>query len=572
MAGKVRRSLRSKILLRVTLFTLAVVAAMSATAWEARRQVDAQIEARVSSIAEIFGQLVASSVLAGEAADYERLRSVIESIRQEDARDDKFLAFILVQGGRKGENVVGDLTPEWLVGTWGEPLSRIGSLRNQIGALQAEVEREQLALEKADDPALREKLSDRREIVRLKLRELATVRDALFREILAQPTRPQGLRVYRAAIHDCRPGRCSPAQYRASKPVATVLVGIAYRPFVQGRQKDLVMLLGISLAALTCAALGTWYTTGRVTKPLDALIEAMRDVDRGVFTKRLRIDSGDEIGLLANSFNGMAAGLEEKAKLREERQQLKYQVWQSEKTKQQLELSAQELTRQGERVKSLLAGVASTQVAELFLEGGVDFEGKSKEATVLFADIRGFTSMCERLGPEEIFDLLNDYFPRMRTIVDRYEGCILKFMGDALMAAWNVPRRQEHHALRAVYAGIDMQRELIRINREREAAGKEPIHVGVGINTGELMVGAVGSQQRFDFTVIGDAVNTAQRIESITPAQHLHVSETTYQLVRENIEVVARDPVTLKGKEKPVQIYAVIKRTKKVVDFGQGAS
>src|SRR5688500_16916803 len=185
MAVNARRSLRSKILIRATLFTLAVVAAMSAAAWQARTQVDRQIDARVSNIAEIFGQLVATSVLAGEAADYERLRSIIESIRQEDERGDKFLAFILVQGGKKGENVVGDVTPECVVGTWGAEISNSVRLRNHVGGVQDEVERAQ-ASANPDVAALAKKRDD----VRGKVKELATARDALFHQILAQPTKP----------------------------------------------------------------------------------------------------------------------------------------------------------------------------------------------------------------------------------------------------------------------------------------------------------------------------------------------------------------------------------------------
>ena len=142
------------------------------------------------------------------------------------------------------------------------------------------------------------------------------------------------------------------------------------------------------------------------------------------------------------------------------------------------------------------------------------------------------------------------------------------------MISYNVPEPQTHHALRAVYTGIDMQREILKMNKARETAGKEPINVGIGINSGSLMVGNVGSKRRFDYTVIGDAVNTAQRIESITPAQHLHISESCWKQVSDFVEVVAREPVVLKGKEKPVQIYAVVRRTKRVIDFtpGQGAS
>ncbi|HVO29363.1 MAG TPA: adenylate/guanylate cyclase domain-containing protein, partial [bacterium] len=235
----------------------------------------------------------------------------------------------------------------------------------------------------------------------------------------------------------------------------------------------------------------------------------------------------------------------------------------------QLAHDKDELQRNKERVESLLSALASREVAQQFLQSNEElgFEGNEAEATILFADIRGFTPMCERLSTEEVFELLNTYFARMRAVIDRYEGTILKFMGDALMASWNVPAPLDLHAARAVYAGIDMQREIRAINKEREAAGKEPLQVGIGINTGKVMLGAIGTRERFDFTVIGDAVNTAQRIESITPAQHLHVSQSTWEQVKDYIEVVARDPVTLKGKEHPVSIYAVLHRSRTPAHF-----
>jgi adenylate cyclase len=276
---------------------------------------------------------------------------------------------------------------------------------------------------------------------------------------------------------------------------------------------------------------------------------------------RVAETQGDEIAVLAHSFNVMTAGLAERERLRQEREELVHVVEEEEKRNR-------ELAAKNAQIRRFLAGLASSQVAQQFLEERpqLDFRGSTEDATILFADIRGFTTMCERLEAEEIFGMLNDYFPRMRAVIDSYGGCILKFMGDALMVSWNVPSRQDHPALRAVMAGIDMQREILKMNRDREAAGKDPINVGIGVNTGRLMVGNVGSEERFDYTVIGDAVNTAQRIESITPAQHLHISESTWLQVRDFVETVAREPVYLKGKEKPVQIYAVVRKKKGVVN------
>lgn len=568
-----RVGIRTKILFPVTVFTLLIVSALSATAWKARADVGRQVEARVEGIAEVFGQFFATSVLAGEDANYSRLQHVIETIQKEDEKK-RFFAFILVAGG---DQIVGSVHRDLVSPTYHADIDGIERLRAEFRALAETAEIAER--ERAD-----ERMADARRLARAKLEELSAAQQALYVRILDRPDDTPGLRVYRALIHDCRPDACEETiEARRETQRATVLVGIAYAPFVRERWESLVWLAGISGFGLLLGSGGAFWLAGSVTRPVRALVDAMKDVDKGNYGRRVEISSADEIGVLAKSFNGMAAGLEERERLRAEGDRLRYRVKQSEKRSEQLQAISQELQAetvhlQEEKmaISEALEGLASYQVARRFLQerAQLDFTGATEEATVLFADIRGFTSMCERLGPDPIFEMLNDYFGRMRSVADRYEGCILKFMGDALMISYNVPEPQTHHALRAVYTGIDMQREILKMNKAREAAGKEPINVGIGINTGSLMVGNVGSKRRFDYTVIGDAVNTAQRIESITPAQHLHISESCWNQVSEYVEVVAREPVVLKGKEKPVQIYAVVRRTKKVIDFTptQGAS
>ena len=544
-APKVRISVRTKILAPVTLFLLAVVAALSASAWRAREAATKQADARVESVAEIFGEWFATSVLAGEEANWAQLDQVIESIRQEDR--ERFFAFIVVQG-REGEHV-GAFDRDRLPADWQVDAASVDLLRRAFRNAQDAV----ASYRGGDDLALTALRADSQ----AKFAALGQKRRALLGRILADPHVP-GVRVYRTLIHDCRPATCPAEPALDSYPVqATVLVGVHWAPIAAARQQELALLLTVTILAVLVGAGGAWWIASFVSRPVKSLVAAIGDVDRGVYG-RVEVESRDEIGLLARTFNSMVAGLAEKETLRRERERLKADI----ETKDR---ATRELVEKKKRVEDALVGLASMQVSRRFLEGKatLDFKGETREATILFADVRGFTAMCERLGVDEVFGMLNGYFTRVAPVIDRWGGCIMKFMGDALMVSWNVPEPQEHHALRAVYAGIDLQRELIKLNREREAEGKEPIRVGIGVNTGPVMVGNVGSASRFDFTVIGDAVNTAQRIESITPEKHLHISETTWAAVEGFVEVVAREPVLLKGKENPVQIYAVVRRTKK---------
>lgn len=571
---RIRVRLRTKILIPVTAFILVIVGVLAATALQAREDVQVQVEERVQSIAEIFGQFFATSVLAGQDADYERIQNVIDSIQAEDEAK-RFFAFILVEGG---ESTVGAVNPSLLSDRYAALVEEVERSRGTFRARTEEAnrterEREAALAAAADANARRTveerfagRISETRRAARDELMSLNAAREKLFRDILVDPAATPGLRIYRAMIHDCRPAACDPAAYDETRQ-ATVLVGISWAPFVRERWRSLLLLASVTGLGLVFGGGGAWWIAGKVTRPVNALVAAMRDVDAGVYDRRVEPSSDDEIGVLALSFNRMTAGLAERERLRAEGERLR-------RTTRVLASTAARLEEEKEAISEALQGLASMQVARRFLRerNDLDFTGKVQEATVLFADIRGFTSMCERLGPDEIFSMLNDYFGRMRAVADRYDGCILKFMGDALMISFNVPERQSHHALRAVYTGIDVQREILRMNKDREAAGREPINVGIGVNTGTLMVGNVGSKARFDYTVIGDAVNTAQRIESIAPAGHLFISESCYRQVSDHVEAVAREPVVLKGKEHAVQIYAVVRRTRNVVDFGGEAS
>lgn len=191
--------------------------------------------------------------------------------------------------------------------------------------------------------------------------------------------------------------------------------------------------------------------------------------------------------------------------------------------------------------------------------GEINLQGENRTATVLFSDIRSFTSISERLTPPQVVAMLNEYFSAMVEVVIRYDGVVNKFIGDALMAIYNVPVPQSRPELRAVCTALDMIASLGRLNAAREARGDPALEVGIGINTGPVVAGNIGHRQRLEYTVIGDAVNLAQRIESQTKlsGHPVLISASTYRAVADAVEAEALEPVQVKGKAQPIALYAV---------------
>ena len=179
--------------------------------------------------------------------------------------------------------------------------------------------------------------------------------------------------------------------------------------------------------------------------------------------------------------------------------------------------------------------------------------GHRREVTVLFADVRGFTSISETLDPEELVDMLNDYLSMAATSILAYEGTLDKFMGDAVMGVFNAPLEQDDHVLRAVRAAADMQRAIVEHNR---CAGQgRCLSFGVGLHVGEVVVGNVGTFARMDYTAIGDAVNLAKRIQENTPGGKVLMSEAVFQAVADSVDAVLYKEMKVKGREQPVVTY-----------------
>ncbi|MBI5423400.1 MAG: HAMP domain-containing protein [Opitutae bacterium] len=290
------------------------------------------------------------------------------------------------------------------------------------------------------------------------------------------------------------------------------------------RVLEQTLLVGtvIGLCVATLAALGLARS---VSRPVQQLAEHTRHVATGDYSRRLELPRADELGQLATAFNQMTAGLAER-----------------------------------DRVRDLLGKVVSPEIATQLLQSKLELGGEEREVTILFSDLRDFTALSEKLSPHEVLALLNRYLDRMSVIVEKHGGVIDKYIGDAIMALFGAPVATDGAAARAIAAAREMKAALADLNRELEAEGKPRLALGIGINTGRVIAGNMGSQTRLNYTVIGDGVNLAARLEGLTKdaafGARIIVSEATAAAANATGQLRALGEVTVKGRTEPVRIYA----------------
>ncbi|MFQ6098797.1 MAG: adenylate/guanylate cyclase domain-containing protein, partial [Armatimonadota bacterium] len=310
----------------------------------------------------------------------------------------------------------------------------------------------------------------------------------------------------------------------------TRIVDIGYRRSVSHRPTERIAAVNsaVTLVLILLGVVASMKLSAHLTRPMQELNAAMARVGRGDLEQRVALGSGDEVEVMAWEFNRMVQGLRERLFLR-----------------------------------AALQRYVSVQVAEKMIqEGEWWFEPEEREVTVMFSDIRGFTPLSERLTPGEVFAMLNEHFGVMVDIIFAHRGTLDKFIGDCIMAVWGSPHQIPQHPLLAVKAGLAMQEALAELNARRAADGKDPIRMGVGINTGSVYAGSLGldseSAHRLEYAVIGDDVNLAQRIESQTKPAQVLISQTTYELVKDYVRAQALEPIQVKGKASKVFVYEVL--------------
>ena len=199
------------------------------------------------------------------------------------------------------------------------------------------------------------------------------------------------------------------------------------------------------------------------------------------------------------------------------------------------------------RIKTFFERYVNPKIInQLLQQKTLELKGKRQNVTVFFMDIRGFTKLSENMSAEKVVNILNHYFDVSTSIIFKYDGTVDKFMGDCVMALFNAPTSVKDHELKAVQAAFEIQNEL-------RSGGQ--VDSGVGINSGDAIVGNIGSKHKMDYTAIGDVVNTASRLESQTKAGEIVVSKAVYEKVKHKFPAAHKEMATLKGKKKPVEIY-----------------
>ncbi|MBN1835311.1 MAG: HAMP domain-containing protein [Spirochaetales bacterium] len=307
------------------------------------------------------------------------------------------------------------------------------------------------------------------------------------------------------------------------------------------------LILSVSLAVSVVLLL---FFSGVLTRPLRDMAGVMTEIiSTGDLTRRVEVVYGDETGKLGHTFNLMTSELERLYG------SLKHYALEAVLSKNEA-VAARENEH---KLRNVFQKYVPTEVIDRYIARPEEMlRGEDRVLAVLFSDIRSFTAIAEPLRPDELVELLNQYFSLMVEIVMRRKGIVDKYIGDAVMALFGAPARHEDDALQSVLAGLEMLDDLKDFNRIQEGAGRTPWRIGIGINYGTVTVGNIGSEKKMDYTVIGDGVNLAQRLESLTKkyAEPLIVSEAVEYKVRQRLPCRLLDRVVVKGRSQGIGIYA----------------
>jgi class 3 adenylate cyclase len=297
-----------------------------------------------------------------------------------------------------------------------------------------------------------------------------------------------------------------------------------------GLPDQLAWLFAITgVLAASFSLLGAIIISGQISTPLIELSREAQRVQSGDLNVQVTQHTNDEVGILETAFNEMAEGL-----------------------------------RQRERERDIFGRVVSPEVREKLLTGKLELGGETRWVAVLFSDIREFSTLSEHMTPQEVVAFLNEYMTEMTEAITPWGGYINNFIGDAIVAIFGAPLDQPDKEWKAVAAALTMRRRLQALNERRAARGELPIRSGIGISTGDAVAGQIGSLDRLLYTVIGDAVNVAARLEALTKDMDyaILVNGTTAEAVRHQRSIIlkALGPTMVKGRSEPVELFAVFEK------------
>ena len=315
----------------------------------------------------------------------------------------------------------------------------------------------------------------------------------------------------------------APATYQGVQ-VGSVVVTLSASLMDQAAVRARDAIIYATLAMTVLASLLAYWLSRRLSLPIHHLMEATRAIDRGDLAIRIDQQRNDEIGFLFEGFNNMAAGLLKKS-----------------------------------QVEQVFSRYVSKNVADKVLANldEVRLVDRPIEATVLFADITGFTAMSEKLQPSQVSELLNEYFSFISRACSLYGGVVDKFIGDCAMLVFGVLEDDTDHAFNAISCAVLIQQLAAELNEERRADGRPEIHFRIGVNCGAMLAGNLGSEERMEYTVVGDAVNLASRLCCEAQPDQIIIREQLYSMLKPRIVAQAGKTLPIRGKSTPVGVYSV---------------
>jgi class 3 adenylate cyclase len=291
-------------------------------------------------------------------------------------------------------------------------------------------------------------------------------------------------------------------------------------------------IAGIGAAALAVALLIAIGLASGIIQPVRTLVAGMHEVLKGNLRYRSKIDREDELGFLARSFNEMVGGLQER-----------------------------------EHIKDTFGRFVSRDVAAAVLDGRVPLEGERREVSILFQDIRGFTALSEKLDPATLLRVLNQFFTEVVAAVEAEGGVVKQFTGDGVMALFGAPQARADHPERAVRAALSVVERLARLNVVLGEQGVPPLAIGVGIHVGEVVAGLIGPDERVEYGVVGEPVNLASRIESLTKEVRaiILVSRDIAARLGPGFTLGRTNELPVKGRSLPVEVVEILPSPKSVL-------
>ena len=287
----------------------------------------------------------------------------------------------------------------------------------------------------------------------------------------------------------------------------------------------LIQILFIASVGGLAALFLSLIVSKSVSEPIQKMERAMQEVARGNLDVKISVVSNDEIGTLGEGFNSMIGSLKE-----------------------------------SESIKESFGKYISEEVRDEILSGRVPLDGEMKRATMLFSDLRDFTPFVESTHPKQVVAIMNQYFTEMAKAIKDHQGLILQFVGDEIEAVFGAPVSYDDHPDMAIQAALDMQKRLTRLNEKLESENIRPLRHGIGVHTGAVLAGIIGSKERSSYALVGDTVNLASRIQGLTKefTSEIILSQTTHDLATGSYEMEQLPAIKVKGKSREVMIYKLL--------------